>query len=57
MKKFAYLIIMFAYVMGVIGGIGYTCYLHEWVIAIALVVVGAMAFPSAKYIYKKMMEH
>ena len=54
MKKFAYLIILFAYVMGVIG---YTCYVHEYVIALAVAVVGVMAFPAAKYIYKKMMEH
>jgi uncharacterized membrane protein len=56
MKKFAYLIILFAYVMGIIGGIGYTCYIHEWVIAIAVAVVGVMAFPAAKNIYKKMMD-
>jgi uncharacterized membrane protein len=56
MKKFTYLIILFAYVMGIIGGIGYTCYIHEWVIAIAVAVVGVMAFPAAKNIYKKMMD-
>ena len=56
MKKFAYLIILFAYVMGTIGGIGYTCYIHEWVIAIAVAVVGVMAFPAAKNVYKKMMD-
>lgn len=57
MKKLAYLIILFAYVMGIIGGIGYTCYVHEYVIALAVAVVGAMAFHNAKNIYKKMMEH
>lgn len=56
MKKFAYLIILFAYVMGTIGGIGYACYVHEWVIAIAVAVVGVMAFPTAKNIYLNMME-
>ena len=56
MKRFVYLIILFAYVMGIIGGIGYTCYIHEWVIAIAVAVVGVMAFPAAKNIYKKMMD-
>lgn len=56
MKKFAYLIILFAYVMGTIAGIGYACYVHEWVIAIAVAVVGVMAFPTAKNIYLNMIE-
>lgn len=56
MKKFVYLAILFAYVMGVIGGIGYACYVHEWVIAIAVAVVGVMAYPTAKDIYLDMME-
>lgn len=56
MKKFLYLIILFAYVMGTIGGIGYTCYIHEWVIAIAVAILGVLAFPTAKYYYYKMME-
>lgn len=56
MKKFVYLAILFAYVMGVIGGIGYACYVHEWVIAIAVAVVGVMAYPTAKDIYLNMME-
>ena len=56
MKKYLYLIILFLYVTGTIGGIGYTCYVHEWVIAIAVAVVGVMAFPTAKNIYKKITE-
>ena len=56
MKKYLYLIILFLYVMGTIGGICYACYVHEWVITIAVAVVGVMAFPTAKSIYKKIME-
>jgi len=57
MKKFLYLVILFAYIMGTIGGIGYTLYIGEYVIAVAVAVVGVLAFPTAKYIYHKIMEH
>lgn len=56
MKKLLYLVILFAYVMGFIGGIGYTCYVGEYVIAAAVAVMGVLAFPTAKYFYHKMME-
>ena len=56
MKKILYLIILFAYVVGIIGGIGYACYSHAWVIAVAVAILGAMAFPTAKTIYEKITE-
>ena len=56
MKKYIYLIILFAYVMGIIGGIGYALYSGAWVIAVAVAILGAMAFPTAKEIYKKITE-
>jgi uncharacterized membrane protein len=56
MKKFAYLIILFAYAMGTIGGIGYSCYAGAWVIAVAVAILGVMAFPTAKESYKKITE-
>ena len=56
MKKFAYLIILFAYVMGTIGGIGYACYAGAWVIALAVVILGVMAYPTAKEFYNKITE-
>lgn len=56
MKKIIYLIILFAYVMGIIGGIGYACYCKAWVIAVAVAILGMLAFPTAWYIYEKMME-
>lgn len=56
MKKYLYLIIIFAYVMGVIGGIGYAVYSGAYIIAVAVAILGAMAFPTAKEIYKKITE-
>ena len=56
MKKYIYLVILFLYAMGVIGGIGYTLYCNEYVIAVAVAVLGAMAYPTAKELYKKIME-
>ena len=56
MKKYLYLIILFAYVMGIIGGIGYALYSGAWVIAVSVAILGAMAFPTAKEIYKKITE-
>lgn len=53
MRKYICLILLFLYVMGTIGGIGYACYSGAWVIAVAVLVLGAMAFPTAKEIYKK----
>ena len=56
MKKYYYLIVLFAYVMGTIGGIGYACYSGAWVIAAAVAVLGAMAFPTAKKLYHLITE-
>jgi len=56
MKKYLYLIILFAYVMGVIGGIGYAVYSGAYVIAVTVAILGALAFPTAKEIYKKITE-
>lgn len=48
MKKIVYLILLFLYAMGTIGGIGYACYCKAYLIAIAVAVLAAMAFPTAK---------
>jgi uncharacterized membrane protein len=56
MKKYIYLIGLFAYAMGTIGGIGYACYSGAWVIAVTVAVLGAMAFPTAKNLYHKITE-
>jgi uncharacterized membrane protein len=56
MKKYIYLIGLFAYAMGTIGGIGYACYSGAWVIAVAVAILGTMAFSTAKKFYKKITE-
>ena len=56
MKKYIYLIGLFAYAMGTIGGIGYACHAGAWVIAVAVAILGVMAFPTAKEFYKKITE-
>jgi uncharacterized membrane protein len=56
MKKYIYLIGLFAYAMGTIGGIGYACYSGAWVIAVAVAILSAMAFPTAKEFYYKITE-
>ena len=52
-KGFIYMFILMAYAMGTIGGIGYACYSHAYVIAVAVAVLAVMAFPTAKDIFKK----
>ena len=56
MKKILYPILLLFYAMGTIGGIGYACYCKAWVIAVAVAILSAMAFPTAKHIYDKMTE-
>ena len=56
MKKYTYLIGLFAYAMGTIGGIGYACYAGAWVVAVAVAILGVMAYPTAKEFYKKITE-
>ena len=54
--KYVYFIALFLYAMGVIGGIGYAIYSGAWVIAVAVAVLGVLAFPTAKMLYKKITE-
>lgn len=39
------------YALAVIGGTGYCLYIHKWLFAIAILGVGAMAFPFIKKIW------
>lgn len=56
MKKYMYLVGLFLYAMGVIGGVGYSIHAGVWVIAIAVLVLGVMAFPTAKVFYEELMK-
>lgn len=37
-----------AYIIGTIGGIGYACYSHAYLIAICIAVLAVIAFPTVK---------
>ena len=48
MKKIGYFFGLAAYAVGAIGGFGWTIYSKAYVIAVAIVVLAFMAFPTAK---------
>ena len=51
-KKFLSFFGLCAYVLGVLGGLGYCIAAGAWVIAAAVVVLGVMAFPTARQFFK-----
>ena len=55
-KGFIYFLLICLYVLGTIGGIGYTLYNKAYVIAVGVAAVAAMAFPYIKGKFKKMVE-
>ena len=55
LKKFGYFFGLCAYTVGAIGGFGYAAYCKAWFIAICVVVLAAMAFPTVKSFYNKLM--
>ena len=55
LKKFGCLFGLFFYIVGVAGGIGYCAYLKQYVIAASILLLGAMAFPTAKKFYETLV--
>lgn len=55
-KGFIYFALICLYVLGTIGGIGYACYNHAYLIAVGVAAVAAMAFPYIKGVFKKTVE-
>lgn len=55
-KKLGYFLALCAYVLGAIGGFGCAMYIRSYAIAVAVVVLAVMAFPTAKKLLDKMME-
>ena len=47
-QKILALVMLFCYLIGTVNGIGYSLYIHEYVTAICVAVLAAMAFPAAK---------
>lgn len=56
LKKAFYFFAMCAYGVGAIGGFGYAAYCKAWFIAACVAALAAMAFPTVKTFYKKLME-
>ena len=55
-KGFIYFALICLYILGAIGGIGYACYNHAYLIAVGVAAVAAMAFPYINEVFKKMVE-
>lgn len=53
-NKFLELIMLFAYAIGTINGIGYSIYIGEWVTAVCVAVLSVMAFPMARNCWKEL---
>jgi len=53
-NKFLALIMLFAYLIGTINGIGYSIYIGEWVTAVCVAVLSVMAFPMARNCWKEL---
>lgn len=55
-KGFFVPILAMLYAMGTIGGFGYAMYCKAYVIAAAVLIVAAMAFPTIKKVFKEWTE-
>lgn len=56
MKKLLSFFALCAYVMGVIGGIGYACYSHAYLIALCVGITGYLAFPKVKECFHDLID-
>lgn len=56
MKQTISFILLALYVLGTINGIGYSCYIGEYVTAIGVAVLSFMAWPSAVNCWKAIQE-
>lgn len=56
MKKMIAFIEVCAFVIGALGGIGYAVYGGSWPIAVAIVIMAVMAWPTFKGAYKQLAE-
>ena len=54
--KFFYFFMIWFYIIGTIGGIGFSLYNDAWYIAIAIIGLAYMAFPKVKEYYKSLTE-
>ena len=54
MKKILSLVGLFVYLIGTIGGCGYSFYIGEPVTAICVALLGVMAFPTFKKFWEEL---
>lgn len=52
-KGFLYLVVLMAYLIGTINGIGYSIYIGQWPTAISVAVLAVLAFPVVRNIFKE----
>lgn len=55
-KGFIYFALICCYILGTIGGIGFACYNHAYLIAIGVAAVALMALPQVVKYFKFMTE-
>lgn len=48
------MLILAAYLIGTVNGIGYSIYIGEWVTAVCVLVLAVMAFPTACYVWDQL---
>lgn len=53
LKGIISMFLLMLYAMGSIGGFGYAMYCKAYLIAVAVLVLAIMAFPTAKRIFKE----
>jgi len=50
-EKALCMLILFAYLIGTVNGIGHSIYIGEWLTAVCVLVLAVMAFPTARYVW------
>ena len=55
MKKIYYFIMICLWVLGVVGGIGYSLFCSAWAIAIGVAATGYMAVPTIKEYFNNLV--
>ena len=56
MKKIIILLILFLWVMGIVGGIGYSIWQGAWPVAVGVLVCGWLSWPRVVELYKGLVE-
>ena len=54
-NKVFYFFALWAYILGSIGGFGYALYSKAYLIAICILVLAILAFPTAKSYFQKLI--